>query len=136
MRGFLLSLDAMVAVIILVTFAAFLGGIMVSYTSPQSTYQRMYYAGKDVLHIIENARISDLQEIAPVDYYISTGLLTSADMNKTLLDIIGALWSSGNITEAENITTGIIGTLLNETRYNYSLSINDQPVITVGISAK
>ena len=99
MRGLLLSLDALVAVLILISFATVLGGITLSYSAPQSRYQRMYYAGKDILHVLEGGDVSNFENISPVGYYIETGVITPYDMNKTMLDTIGSLWSKGNITE-------------------------------------
>ncbi len=113
-KGFLLSVDAVIAIGLILTLAVFIGGLSMTYHSPELRYQRLYYASKDILMLLENARIDQLQEFDVVRHYHSTGVLTEDDMDKTLLDIIGSMWSSGNATlhdHASNIT----GSILNQT---------------------
>jgi hypothetical protein len=98
MRSFLLSLDTIVAISLLLLLTVFLSGLSFTYSSPELAYQRLYYAGKDLLNLMEQTRIESIQEFETVQYYLAEGILTDDDMNKTILDIIGSFWSTGNET--------------------------------------
>jgi len=134
MRGFLLSLDAMVAISLMLLVAIFLSGLSLTYASPELGYQRLYLAGKDLLVVMDNVEVEDLQEFETIRYYTDVGLLTEVDDERTLLDVIGSLWASDNVTEAANITEDIFGTLLGNTQFGYELSIDGMPIFNNGVS--
>ncbi|MFH1978467.1 MAG: VWA domain-containing protein [Candidatus Aenigmatarchaeota archaeon] len=133
-RGFLLSLDAMVAASLLVLVALFLTGLSFTYSSPELGYQRLYYTGKDVINVMGQVEIGDLQDFSSIQYYLSTGDLVEDDLDKTLLDIVGALWSTGNITEAQNITKDVLGNLFSNSRVGYEILINNESIYRNGTS--
>lgn len=133
MRGFLLSLDAIVAVSLMLLVAVFLSGISFTYSSPEISYQRLYYTGKDVLNVISVVEVQNLQEYETIQYHISTGDILSSDMDKSLLDVIGSLWASGNITEAQNITQDVIGSFLNHTNLGYEILIDNDSIYNNGV---
>ncbi len=120
-KGFLLSLDAMFAVSILTLVALFMVMLINTYSSPELTYQRYYYAGKDLVYIFEQSPMSSLGHLPVVQNYTEKGILESEDMERTILDVIGSFWTSGNMSEAENLTKGILDSLLNETGHDYQI---------------
>ena len=106
-KGFLLSIDALVAISVLLLLAIFLSAISFTYSYPELKYQRMYLAGKDVLMVMEKVKLQNLQYLQSVQDCINAGLLGQEELNKTLLEIIGAFWATGNQTHmdyARNIT--------------------------------
>lgn len=118
MKAFLLSLEALAAIGILILIAVFLSGITLN-TSPELRYERLYVTAKDVLNILENARISETKGIETLDGYIEQGIIV--DTEATLLDAIGFLWSSGNVSLASPLAQEILEKILNGTGYNYQL---------------
>jgi len=128
MRAFLLSLDAMVAVSLMLLIALFLSGLSFAYSSPEISYQRLYYSGKDILYVMDTVTVENMQDFDSIQYYQSTGVITEQDSNKTLLDVIGSLWASSNITEAANITSDVIGKLMSNSRFGYNLLINNNSI--------
>jgi hypothetical protein len=133
-KGFLLSLDAIIAIGFLLTLALFIGGLSFTYQSPELRYQRLYYTGKDLLLMLENARIEQLQEFETIQYYQDKGILVQEDMEKTLLDIIGSMWSSDNTTfhaYAANITGDIFNTTL-PSSYNYKVILGGDTIYQRG----
>mgnify|MGYP005647115425 CR=1 FL=1 len=76
-RGFLFSLDALISVIIVASIAAFLGVMVLSYQSPQTSYQRMYYAGKDVITVLEKGTIGSFDNMLNISGYVSSGVPVS-----------------------------------------------------------
>ena len=106
-KGFLLSLDALVAVSVLLLFAVFMAGIGLTYSYPELNYQRLYLAGKDMMKVMEKVTMEDLQDLQTVQDCIGSGMLGPGDMDKALLDVIGSFWATGNQTYqdyASNLT--------------------------------
>ena len=127
----MLSLDALIAIGLVLLLAIFLSSFGFSSSSPELTYQRLYYGGKDVLNVIKNAKLSNLQDFEIVQDYLEAGVLVQDDMNKSLLDIIGSFWASGNVSYAENLTKGILGKILNETKCSYELRMDGDSVYKI-----
>lgn len=131
-KGFLLTLDAIIAITLLLSLAIFIGGIQISYYSPELKYERLYYMGKDMLLLVENADMNQLSDFPVIEYYINEGVITGIDMQNSLLEVIGSLWASNNATKQEyarNITEGILNETLPE-NYGYSLLMDGSPIYT------
>jgi len=127
-RGFLLSLDAIFAISILVLVSILLGGMMQTYSSPEIIYQRYYYSGKDLVHVMEVAPLSSIEHLPVVQSYVLAGILSEDDMNRTILDVIGSFWASDNMTEAAGLTSGILDSLFNESGYDYEILLSGESV--------
>ncbi|MFC2143852.1 hypothetical protein ACFLQO_00615 [Candidatus Aenigmatarchaeota archaeon] len=125
-KGFLLSLDAMIAITILLLLATFLAAVSFTYYYPELKYQRMYLAGKDFLTVMEKVKLSDLQQLDTVQELINKSLISDDELNKTLLDMIGAFWATDNQTYqdyARNLTEEAFNQTLPE-RLNYEVLID------------
>ncbi len=133
-KGFLLSLDAIIATGLILSLALFIGGLSMTYQSPELRYQRLYYAGKDLMLLLENARIDQLQEFEAVQYYQDIGILSDADQDKTLLDIVGSMWSTENATlhsYAANMTADILNSTI-PSNYNYMVVLGGDTIYQSG----
>ncbi|MFH1237529.1 MAG: hypothetical protein V1648_03960 [Candidatus Aenigmatarchaeota archaeon] len=123
-RGFLLSLDAIVAITLLLSVSTFLAGISFTYSTPELRYQRYYYAGKDIAALFQEARISSVSDVVNLTKYN----LTQEEMNRTILDVIGSFWAGGNMSVASNLTRDIFSEVLGNTGLNYEVSFNDETI--------
>jgi hypothetical protein len=123
-RGFLLSLDAVVAITLLLSLSVFLAGVSYVNTSADIRYQRYYYAGKDLASVLEETKISAVADVVNLSEYG----LGQGDMNRTLLDVIGSFWAAGNASQASNLTREIAGNVLSRTGLEYEVSFNDETV--------
>jgi hypothetical protein len=122
-RGFLLSLDAMIAVTVLLLLTIFLATVSFTYSYPELKYQRMYLAGKDLMVVMEKVKLGNLQDLRTVQELINKSLLDQDDLNKTLLEVIGAFWATNNQT-FQDYATNITGEVFNQTlpeRYNFEI---------------
>jgi len=128
MRGFLLSLDAIFAVSVLLVLTVFLSGISFSYSSPELRYERLYYNAKDILNVMRETTVSDVSDVPVVEQYINDSIITQEDMNKTLIEIVGALWAEGNTTYAANLLQGVFGSVMNTSRMGYEILIDNESV--------
>ncbi|MBI4176523.1 MAG: hypothetical protein HY518_04910 [Candidatus Aenigmarchaeota archaeon] len=129
-KGFVFSLDAIIAASILILLTVFLAGLSFTYTSPELRYERLYLTGKDVLSLMQNTRMSYIKDFQTVGSYYAQGVLTQEDDNKTVLDIIGSLWSTGNATD-EQRAADLAQEFLNRTipaRLGYEMSFDNQVI--------
>ncbi|MBI4173636.1 MAG: hypothetical protein HY519_02850 [Candidatus Aenigmarchaeota archaeon] len=134
MRAFILSLDALIAIGMLLLLAAFLSAMQFAQPDPETIYQRYYYAGKDLLNVLRTAKITDVQSSPVVQGYLQQGHLGQADLNKTLLEVIGAFWSEGNASYAANLTRDIAGSLLNSSGYGYRIALDGETIYAANAS--
>ncbi|NIO23335.1 MAG: hypothetical protein GTN38_04915, partial [Candidatus Aenigmarchaeota archaeon] len=133
-KGFLLSLDTMIAISVLLLLAIFLAGISFTYYYPELKYQRLYLAGKDVMMVMEKIKIQDLQDLQTVQECLNKSILGQEDLNKTLLEIIGAFWATGNQTYqdyASNLTEEAFNQTLPE-KLNYEILIGGTSIYRSG----
>ncbi len=121
MRGFLLSLDALVAIGFLFVLVLFLSGISFTYSVSEFEYQRLYYSGKDMLNIMKTMSVDDIENRSIVEHLLSKCLLNQTDIDKTVLDIVGSLWANGELTEAEDFIDEVFGNMTGSTTYGYEI---------------
>ena len=131
-NGFLLSMDALVAISLLLLVSTFLVGLSHTYSSPDLRYQRFYYAGKDAVTLFEKTKMESVSFLPEVQNYLSQGVLNDEDMSRTILDVVGSFWAAGNKSYAENLTRGVISLLLNNTVYGFEILINNESVYRNG----
>lgn len=123
-RGFLLSLDAIIAITLLLTVSLFLAGMSFTYASTEIRYQRYYYAGKDLANVLEESKISAVSDMINLSKY----QLNQDDMNRTILDVIGSFWAEGNMSYAQNLTKEIFEKVISRTGLNYEVSFNGDSI--------
>ncbi|MFH1294614.1 MAG: hypothetical protein ABIH90_01565, partial [Candidatus Aenigmatarchaeota archaeon] len=133
MKGFLLSMDAMVAVGILLMLVAFLSVMSIASQSPETQYQRDYYKGKDILNLMKNTKMNDVWNTDILIEYRSAGYIGEDNRNHSILDMVGHFWSSDNSTLAANLTDALIGRLLGN-RTSFQVLMDDEVVYTKGQS--
>jgi len=143
MKGITFSMDALFALLIVTAFVPVL--LIISFQEPEDEiFSILQMEAEDSIDVVSNLRIIDMRNEAVIDDLFNEGILVNADLNSTLLEIIGALWASDNITlleGANNISKHIIDKLIpstvewrltieNETIYNSSQNISR--TVTIG----
>ncbi|NIO22394.1 MAG: hypothetical protein GTN38_00010 [Candidatus Aenigmarchaeota archaeon] len=131
-NGFLLSLDALIAISLLMMISIFLVGLSYTYSSPDLRYQRYYYAGKDLVILLEQTKMGSVSFFPSVQDYLSRGVLGQGDMNRTMLDVVGAFWAAGNQSYAENLTRDMVNSILNNTAYGFEVIMNGETIYQNG----
>ncbi|MEE9323722.1 MAG: hypothetical protein V3U72_04210, partial [Candidatus Aenigmarchaeota archaeon] len=127
-RGFLLSLDAVAAITLLLIVSLFLSGMAFTYASPELRYQRYYYAGKDMVNILEETKIQAVSDVVNLSEYG----LTADDTDRTILDVIGSLWAEGNKSSAGNLTREIFENVMNGTGLGYEVLFDRESIYSSG----
>ncbi len=128
LRGFILSLDAIFAISILIMVSLLLSGFMQTYSASDLIYQRYYYSGKDIVYVFEQTPLSSVGHLPVVQDYLASGVLEQVDMDRTILDVIGSFWASGNSSEAGNITKAVLDEIFNETKNEYEIIFNGENI--------
>lgn len=133
-KGFLLSVDALIAISVLLLLSVFLASVSFTYSFPELKYQRMYLAGKDIITVMEKVKIEDLQDLPSVQECLNNSLILPEDMDKTLLEIIGAFWATGNQTYqdyAKNMTDDAFNQTLPK-RFNFEILMDNTSIYKRG----
>jgi hypothetical protein len=78
---------------------------------PEISYQKLSYNAQDVINILSTLKTYDIKDSPTVKSLINSGVLKERDMNKTVLDLIGSFWYSGNQTIARNIAADILSNI-------------------------
>ncbi|MFH1445272.1 MAG: vWA domain-containing protein [Nanoarchaeota archaeon] len=139
-KGFILSMDALMAIGLLLTLSFFILSLSFVFPSADLRYHRFYYIGKDMLNVVENMKMSALSdypnEFPLVQQYLNDGILVEEDLNKTFLDIIGSFWSSTE-TEgyAKNLTEETLNVLF-PSKMSYRIVLGNNIIYEQNITEK
>lgn len=136
--GFILSLDAIVAVMILLTLSFFMLSLTFIFPSAELRYHRFYYVGKDMLNVVEQMKMSSVENFTIVQDYRNRGILIEEDMNKTFLDIVGSFWSHPNSSYdiyAQNLTGEILNSLFPQ-KISYQVLLGNDVIYEQNVTDK
>ncbi len=132
-RAFLLSMDAIVAIGLIFLLASFVIALSATHSSPELEYQRFYYSGKDVMTVLEKARVSSVMDLMPENFTEDCNI-SDDDMEKSILDALGYMWAqnSTQMSEcAENLTRGVLNRTLPK-GFGYEVLIDDVSIYKQG----
>ncbi|VVB59963.1 von Willebrand factor type A domain protein [uncultured archaeon] len=122
-KGAFFSLDALVAVSIMLIAYALVIGISPAKTYPTSEYQQMHYLSDDAIQVFSNTKFSSINATIRDEIMSNNPEITNDDLNKSLVDIVGLLWGLDRAGYAANITRDFFNPLL--LGMNYSLKITE-----------
>ncbi|MDI6798521.1 MAG: vWA domain-containing protein [Candidatus Aenigmarchaeota archaeon] len=125
-KGFTFSLEAVIAVMMLLTFIVVISS-MSFIISQEVSYERLHHLSRDVSELMRKTRIRDARNLSPIKEYLEEGIITQEDLNKTILDVIGSFWAKGNISYARNITESILNKTLKE-NFGYEILMNGDTI--------
>lgn len=129
MRGFFFSMDAMFALLIVIATIPILTLLSLSAVSPEVIHERLHLQAEDAINVMSEIRVIDvIREPVILNYY--GDVLDGDDVNKTLIDVLGMLWSSDNISYTEaarNITEHLFSRIM-PSNTKWSLSIENDTI--------
>ncbi|HLC59625.1 MAG TPA: hypothetical protein VJH34_03815 [archaeon] len=120
-KGIVFTIDMMIG-ITLVILILFLIPIKFESNLPELSYQKLSYNSEDAINVLSTLKTFDVKDKPTIKNLIDTGFLKDADMNKTVLDLIGSLWFNTNYTIAANITNEVLGNLVKDFCFNLTTS--------------
>jgi len=96
----LIGLSLAIALIMLIPFKT-----ESSYS--EVNFQALTYQANDFVNILSNIKANSFKNSPTISKLLEQGIISEVELNKTLLDLIGSLWYSGNKSIATNITREI-----------------------------
>jgi hypothetical protein len=128
-KGIVLTLDSIVAMLIMVSVISLLVFFRTETISPFLTAQQLHSLSEDALNILSESTLREVTSQDLLNQYLhsSPPVLNESDLDKSAIDVIGALWSENNISEASNITKDILGSILPD-NVGYEVIINNYSI--------
>ncbi|MDI6806441.1 MAG: hypothetical protein QMD14_01340 [Candidatus Aenigmarchaeota archaeon] len=107
LKGIVFTLDVVIAIIT---------GILILTLFPlrfetlhqEFSYQNLETATEDILNVLSHLRAESVKQKSTISYLLERGVLKKEDLNKTILDLIGSFWYTGNKSVAENISREVL----------------------------
>jgi len=122
MKGIVLTLDAVLALLIMVSVISLLVFFRTEATSPFFTAQQLHSLSEDALTILSESTLREVTNQSLLNYYLSNGILNESDLDKKAIDVIGALWAA-NKPETANISKDILNDII-PNNIGYQVLIN------------
>lgn len=114
-RGIVFTIDGAFALLMLLGTIPLL--LLVASQPQPSTHTAEYLhaLAEDSVDVLSLTRISDVRNEPVVQQLFSQGMLTDADLNHSVLDVLGLYWSAnnpGNFSAASNLSGGLLAPLM------------------------
>lgn len=103
-KGVIFTLDSIISVGLVIALIGFMG-IYFSIT-PEIRYRNVYSNAEDSMQLLSKLTVRDVQP--KVQDLIDDKFILEEDYNKTIIELIGTFWVSGNSSQAANLTRKIL----------------------------
>ncbi len=144
-KGIFFSTDALFALVIIIVLVPLLGLLVTQSFTSERIGRTLNFEAQDAVEVLATVTVSEVAREPAIQEALKKGYITDDDLNTTLLELIGSLWSSDNATlevVAQNITKSVFSKFVgsnaqwavfieNETVYNTSLP-SAQRALSVG----
>jgi len=107
MRGIMFTVDAAIALILVLSALGLFTLLSFETSSEELTYQQLHFDAQDIIQVMSVLKVSDVLDTAVISDLFNTGRLIEAHKNKSIMDVIAEFWSgntSKNKSIAKNIT--------------------------------
>ncbi|MCD6403326.1 MAG: hypothetical protein J7K98_03275 [Candidatus Aenigmarchaeota archaeon] len=127
MKGVIFTVDAMIAILMFSVLAAYLFNLSLLPIHP-SEYSQLSYLSRDWMNALTTLTVDDVKNETIVSELIEKGIITDADLNKTVLDLVGSLWEAKNYSYATELSKQLIEPFANRTNKCVRLSIGNETI--------
>jgi hypothetical protein len=107
LRGIVFTTDMLIGLSLAIFLIALIPSQMES-NYPEISFQYLSYEAEDLINLLANLKVSSFSNTPTISQLLSQNVISSQDLNRTLLDLIGTFWYSGNKTIASNITKEVL----------------------------
>lgn len=122
MKGIILTLDAVIALLMTVTIISLLVFFRTETVSPFFEPQQLHSLSEDSLTILSESTLREVTNQTLLNNLKASHILNESDLNKNAIDVIGALWAA-NRSEAANISKDILDDII-PNNIGYQVLIN------------
>jgi len=130
MKGIVFTLDAVIALLLMISIISLLIFFRTEPSSPFYTAQQLHFISEDSLIILSKSTLREVTNQTLLIDLNQSGILSEIYWDYKAIDVIGMLWAENNETSAmvaANITKDILGDILPE-NIGYQLLINDNNI--------
>ncbi|WP_457752211.1 TPM domain-containing protein [Thermococcus sp.] len=133
-KGFVFTLDAILAIVLVLIFVTSIAAVQSQTGNVYSTYSRAQdkYTAENVLRVLRTTPLEDLVPAPVISKWIDEGIINMSVVNPAMtpIDIVATYWATGpiyNQSKWRHNAEVILGYLLNNTLkgYDYELFINN-----------
>lgn len=114
-RGIVFTLDAIAALLMLLSVAVTLSLVSSSNISPQLSYEAQHTLAQDSVSVISKLSLRDLRRDPAVAVLFDNGSFSQSDENVSVMEAIGGLWvtqGEWNVSLARNLTQSVFSRAL------------------------
>jgi hypothetical protein len=110
LKGFVFTLDIMIGIILVLALLVLIP-LNIDTNHNEMSFRALGYQSGDMVGLISTMKAYSFSNTSTISGLVSNNTISQEDLNKTLLDLIGSFWYSGNKTIASNITKDILANL-------------------------
>ncbi|HDN74373.1 MAG TPA: VWA domain-containing protein, partial [Archaeoglobus sp.] len=134
LKGFIFTMDAIVAITIAIAMLATVAYMGFESIYPEKGYEELTYIADDIMNALTYLKVKEVKDKPTIRRLIEKKILSDADLEKSVLDLIGSFWYAGNASIAENISREVLEGIVDDICLNLTLenqtiysSCNTQP---------
>ncbi|VVB68295.1 von Willebrand factor type A domain protein [Candidatus Norongarragalina meridionalis] len=116
-RAIVFSVDALAAFLILTIALGAFALMRGSFVSPMVENVGVHAVAQDAVSVLAKMRVYDVRHEPGVDALFMDGALSSDDLNKSVLEVLGGFWAannSGNFSAAGNLSRAVLSPIMPE----------------------
>ncbi|MFH0835178.1 MAG: vWA domain-containing protein [Candidatus Micrarchaeota archaeon] len=116
-KGMVFSIDALVAFLLLTTALGAFALTQHIFVSTSVVGESAHAVAQDGVSVLAKARIYDVRRLPEVDALFQSGALGASDLNKSVLEVLGAFWAannSGNFSAALSLSRAVLSPAMPE----------------------
>ncbi|MBI5229639.1 VWA domain-containing protein [Candidatus Micrarchaeota archaeon] len=131
-RGAFFSLDAMLALVVVISGVVILAMLSFGTVSSEQVHQQLSSQAEDLVSVIADVKVKDVRDEPVVDKYFNDPyrFLNDTYLDKTLLEVIGEFWSTGEANmkaAAEDILEGLFKKMVPQ-GLGWSVKVEDEAI--------
>lgn len=143
MKGLAFTTDMLIGLTLALALISLIP-LRIDQSYSELNFQALTNQANDLLNLLTNLKASSFSDSPTISRILEQGIISEIELNKTLLDLIGTLWYSGNKTIAMNITKEVLEGLIdkcfslqaqNETVYSSCNSFSDNVAVSYRIES-
>jgi hypothetical protein len=113
LKGIVFTTDVLIGLSLAVALI-FLIPLKIETDYPEISFQALSYQSSDLINFLATMESKSFSNTPTIANLLANKIITEEDLGKTLLDLIGSFWYSGNHTIASNITKDVLQNLTND----------------------
>ena len=120
-KGFIFTMDAMIALSVMIMIILTVAFVKFETILPEKTYEKLNFIADDTMNLLAHLEVHEVQDTLTIKGLIDEGKIVKRDLHMTVLDLIASFWYRGNYTIAKNISRDVLEGLTDDFCLNLTL---------------